>query len=286
MVVGQSVQAETAGTSALEATPLDGPFGVVVRGIDWDSPCEDEVMLIKQLLRRNLLIVFRGQPSPSYEQKDQFFSRFGRKMMETYDGTFHYDLFNKDDQKPIFRKNDGNYLVNAEGGTSELIWHTDHFHKPQIKTISVLEALEFEPGAAPTMFRDSYTAFELLPEALKRRLKHKVATYFDPRLPAPDKMPRLCDATHPLFRTHPESERTGLLLIDYTARIVGMPLEESQALIAELKDFVEAYAPVYIHNWEPGDLVMWDNVGLHHKRPAVAGSFRRVMRQYEGVAEA
>ena len=46
MVVGQSVQAETAGTSALEATPLDGPFGVVVRGIDWDSPCEDEVMLI------------------------------------------------------------------------------------------------------------------------------------------------------------------------------------------------------------------------------------------------
>ncbi|MCB2079555.1 MAG: TauD/TfdA family dioxygenase, partial [Novosphingobium sp.] len=105
-------------------------------------------------------------------------------------------------------------------------------------------------------------------------------------LPGPDKKPRLCDATHPVIRTHPESERLNLFVIDYTARIVGMPLEESDALIAELKSFVDTYAALYSHNWEPGDLMMWDNVGLHHKRPAVEGSFRRVMRQYEGVAEA
>lgn len=269
----------------LSFAPLDGPFGAVVRGIDWDQSHEDEVMLIKQALRRNLLLVFRGQESPSYEQKDKFFSRFGRKMMDTYDGTFHYDLFNKDDKQAIYRKDDGNYLVNAEGGTSELIWHTDHFHKPQIKTISVLEALEFESGAAPTMFRDSYTAYELLPAHLKLRLRNKVATYFDPRLPGPETHPRLCDAMHPLFRTHPESERVGLFLIDYTARIVGMSLEESKDLLAELHEFVGKYGPVYSHEWEPGDMVIWDNVGLHHKRPEVKGSFRRVMRQYEGVAE-
>ena len=264
----------------------DGPFGVIVRGIDWDNPQEDEVMLLKQAFRRHLMIIFRGQQSPTYEQKDKFFSRFGRKMLETYDGTFHYDLFSKDEKAAIHRKSDGNYLVNGAEGTSELIWHTDHFHKPQLKTISVLEALEFERGAAPTQYRDSYTAYEILPAHLRQRLEHKVAAYFDPRLPGPEEHPRLCDATHPVFQVHPESGRKCLYIMDYTRRIVGMTLEESDALLAEIRDFLAKYAPFYSHEWEAGDLVMWDNIGLHHMRPEVTGnSARRVMRQYEGVAE-
>ncbi len=274
------------GGAGLSFERLDAPFGVVVRGIDWDNPREDEVMLVKQAFRRHLLIVFRGQASPTYEQKDNFFARFGRKMMDTFDGAFHYNLFNRDEKAAIFRKGDGNYLVNGEGGTSELIWHTDHNHKPQIKTISVLEALEFEKGAAPTQFRDSYTAYELLPTDLRQRVENRQAVYFDPRLPGPEENPRLCDAMHPVVMIHPESGRRCLYVMDYTSRIVGMSVEESDVLIAELQAFSGKYAPFYSHEWEVGDLVMWDNVGLQHMRPAVENNARRVLRQYEGVAEA
>ena len=274
------------GGNSLTFERTDGPFGVIVHGIDWDNPGEDEVMLLKQAFRRHLLVIFRGQPSPSYEQKDRFFSRFGRVMTETFDGTFHYEMFSRDEKAAIHRKTDGNYLVNGADGTSELIWHTDHFHKPQLKTISVLEALEFEKGAAPTQYRDSYTAYELLPADLRQRLEHKQAVYFDPRLPGPEVQPRMCDAMHPVFMTHPESGRHCLYIMDYTKRIVGMSLAESDALIAELRAFAEKYAPFYSHDWEAGDLIMWDNIGLHHMRPEVRGnSARRILRQYEGVAE-
>ena len=51
--------ARQAGASASEQLvfeSLDGPMGVVVRGIDWDHPKPDEVRLLTQALRRHLEI--------------------------------------------------------------------------------------------------------------------------------------------------------------------------------------------------------------------------------------
>lgn len=269
----------------LEFTRVDGPFGVVVRGIDWDNPRDDEVMLLKQAMRRHLVLVLRGQASPTRQQQDAFFGRFGRVMTDTYDGTFHYNLFNKDESREIYKAEDG-FVLSATPGMPELVWHLDHFHKPQLKILSVLEALEFEQGAAPTDFRDTYTTFELLSPQMRSRLEHKHAVYFDPRLPDPSEQPRLCDAMHPVIQAHPESGRKCLYISDYTARIAGMSIEESDDLIAELKEFQAKYAPFYSHQWQVGDIAVVDNVGVQHKRPASLKTFARQIRGYEGVAEA
>lgn len=271
--------------SRLHFERVDGPFGVIVHGIDWDNVQEEEVMLLKQAMRRHLLLVLRGQVSPTREQQDTFFGRFGTVMTETFDGTFHYNLFSKDNSKAIHKAQHG-FVLNADPGLPELDWHTDHFHKPQLKIMSVLEAMEFERGAAPTQFRDTYTAYELLPASLRTRLEHKQGIYFDPRLPSPDRQPRLCDAMHPIFTAHPESGRRSLYVMDFTSRIAGVSREESDALLAELHDWQASYAPFYSHAWQVGDIAVVDNVGLQHKRPPATGDFRRVIRGYEGVAEA
>ena len=51
------------------------------------------------------------------------------------------------------------------------------------------------------------------------------------------------------------------------------------------RDHIDATAPRYAHPWRTGDLVMWDNIGLQHRRDAVPGNQRRMMRQHGGLAE-
>ena len=62
-----------------------------------------------------------------------------------------------------------------------------------------------------------------------------------------------------------------------TDSVVGLPEAESEALLARC--WAALYAPgnVYEHVWSGGDLVIWDNLALHHARSAVTG--RRTLRR-------
>jgi alpha-ketoglutarate-dependent taurine dioxygenase len=275
----------TASESRLRFSKLDAPFGIEVSGIDWDDPAPDEVRLITQALRRHLLLVFRGQKSPSHDQLDRFFERFGRLTLKTFDGAFHYTTFSRDDKVEIHRRDDGNYLTNTDAGLSELVWHNDHFHRPHLKLLSVIEAMDFEEGASSTCFRDMYTVYEMLPAEVRSRLEYKQTANFDPRQPGPQDKPRLCDAMHLVFPPHPHSGRKTLFVNDFTYRIVGVPDDENEKLLAQLRAFSLENAPFYEHEWRTGDMVVWDNVGLQHRRDGMPPGKRRVMRAYEAIAE-
>ncbi|HXC37872.1 MAG TPA: TauD/TfdA family dioxygenase, partial [Burkholderiales bacterium] len=78
-------------SSQLRFMPIPGaPFGVEVNGIRWGRPDAETVRLLTMALRRHLLILFRGQPSPSEDELDEFFRGFGRLVLDTEDGKFHY----------------------------------------------------------------------------------------------------------------------------------------------------------------------------------------------------
>jgi taurine dioxygenase len=154
-----------------------------------------------------------------------------------------------------------------------------------LKIVSVLEALEVEPGVVPTEFRDTYTAYETLPREQRSALELRQVIYFDPRMPPPDELPRLADAMHPVFTPHPHTGRRALFVNDFADRIAGVDRDESDALLAGLRDHIATDAPRYVHHWHNGDVVVWDNIGVQHRRDAVVGGLRRHMRQYGGLAE-
>jgi taurine dioxygenase len=98
-------------------------------------------------------------------------------------------------------------------------------------------------------------------------------------------MPRLADATHPVFTPHPHSGRRALYVNDFADRIVGLNRAQSDSILAELRRHIDAAAPRYTHRWRNGDMVVWDNIGLQHRRDAVPPHQLRTMRQYGGLAE-
>ena len=46
--------------------------------------------------------------------------------------------------------------------------------------------------------------------------------------------------------------------------MIGLPVEESRALLARLRDWATQPKYVYRHEWQPGDLLIWDNTGTMH----------------------
>jgi taurine dioxygenase len=281
---------ESARETRLTYEPVDGPFGVIVRGIEWSDTLPDPEIVaeLTRAFRRHLLLVLRGQEPPTHEQSNTFWSAFGPLVMETPDGQFHYNRFSKDKTTNNVRRSetDGNYVEADENGMMELGWHQDQSHKPQFKKFSILENVTFGPGAVPTAFRDMYTVCEMLPPEKKARLEGKQAIFLDPRLPGPDKLPRLCDAMHPVISSHPDSGRKAVFGSDWTIyRIAGMSEDESAETIAWLRDFAARNAPYYEHFWDEGDICVWDNFGVQHRRDYQPPGIDRVMRLFEGVAE-
>jgi taurine dioxygenase len=70
---------------------------------------------------------------------------------------------------------------------------------------------------------------------------------------------------HPVVRTHPETGRKALFVSEhFTTRIVGLPEDESRALLAELFDHSTRPEHIYRHQWQPHDMVFWDNRSLMH----------------------
>lgn len=277
----------------------DAPFGIEVRDVDWDGPSKADVAVLEAAIRRHLLIVLRGQPSPSEPQLDEFLRCFGRLVLDTEDGRAHYAGHLNPPERPASEMavasreymtraadNSGSTLYTpGAAGMSELVWHNDQSHRPMLKVLSVLEMVEMEEDVVPTEFRDTYTSAECLAPDERCRLEHKAVVYFDPRLPGPDALPRLADATHPLLVAHPHSGRRALYVNDFADRVVGTDREESDVLLTGLRARIAATAPRYVHRWQPGDIVMWDNIGLQHRRDEVPSRQRRMLRQHGGLAE-
>ena len=83
-----------------------------------------------------------------------------------------------------------------------------------------------------------------------------------------------------MVRTHPKTKRKAL----YVCRLItewveGMDRDESDALLDELFDHMEQEKFVYEHEWQVGDLLIWDNRCTLHARTAFDPAERRMLRR-------
>lgn len=179
-----------------------------------------------------------------------------------------------------------------------LLFHSDLAFTP-IPTLGIsLYAVEVPADGAPTFFANAVRAWSRLPAPLRERLSPLTGRHlFDltsQRGDVPYKLeshpenePR---AEHPLCMRHPDSGREILYASRMqTDRILELPADESDAILAEL--FSTLYSPdnIYEHRWRAGDLLVWDNLALQHARddmPEVeARTLRRVTLATAGVAD-
>jgi taurine dioxygenase len=174
-------------------------------------------------------------------------------------------------------------------GAGEAVWHTDMSYLPNPPKASVLYALEVPSSGGDTSFCSMYSAWEALPEPLRRRVervrvKHD-GTYnsggYTRQGVTPTDDPRTSPGTlHPLLSVHPETRRRGLYLgRRRNSYIEGLSLEESDALLDEIWALASRDSLAWRHQWRVGDLVLWDNRCTMHRRDAFDPAARRVMHR-------
>jgi taurine dioxygenase len=156
---------------------------------------------------------------------------------------------------------------------------------------AVLHALEVPPPEAGgnTYFANMFAAYETLPEQLKKAAEGKVAVHDASRNSAGHLRKGYKEVTdvretvgahHPLIRTDPGTGRKALFLGRRpNANVLGLDLAESEALLDAL--WAHATQPHFAmcHRWRVGDVLMWNNLSVLHRRDPFDPRTRRVMHR-------
>jgi alpha-ketoglutarate-dependent taurine dioxygenase len=176
----------------------------------------------------------------------------------------------------------------AEYLKGTVLWHFDGWNDPIPARGTVLTGRVLSKTGGQTEFSNTYAAYEELPEEKKARLEglkvaHTMAgaqrDLYEVVTPEQEAdWARFPVYRQPLVWTH-RSGRKSLLLGSSADWIEGMGREESGALLAELKAWALQRRFVYRHEWQVGDMIVWDNCGvLHRVEPYPADSGRVLHR--------
>ena len=174
-------------------------------------------------------------------------------------------------------------------GAGEAVWHTDMSYLPNPPDISMLYALEIPPVGGDTSLCSMAAAFSTLPDKIKTKvaqlsIKHD-GTYNSGGLLRKglreDNDPMTCAGQpHPIVCAHPRTKQPVLYLgRRRNAYIVGLEREESEDLLNSLWDYATLPENSYTHQWQVGDLLMWDNRATMHRRDPFDSSARRLMQR-------
>ncbi len=283
-----SLRQSSSASQAFEIRPFDAPLGAEILGIDLGTPLNaEDFARVHQAHLDHGVLVFRDQHITP-EQQIAFSRRFGELQIHVL------KQFLLAGRPEIFIIS--NIVENGQPiglGDAGKFWHSDLSYKELPSLGSMLYAQELPEEGGDTLFAQQQLAYETLPAELRaaidgRRAAHSyIARYADevfegiqrPRL-TPAQLAEVKAVVHPVVRTHPETGRKGLFVNEnFTTHILDIPEDESRQILAEL--FAHSARPefVYRHQWQPRDMVFWDNRALIHLATGCPRHLRRRMHR-------
>ena len=287
--------------AGFQVVPSKAALGAEIRGIDLTRIDEPTFRALHQAWLDNVLLVFRGQ-SLGAGDLVTLVRRFGTPVTSS---NLHKrdlseragnDLLNLPPEVTVVSnvKQDGKAVGIL--GDGEVVWHSDFSFKERPTAARMLVAMEVPPRelGGSTFFLNCYAAYDALSAELKKRISGmtiKQADIIDTAMKLRPGMSMDADIrtvpgpSHPVISTHPETGHNMIFLgRRHGAYVNGLSLEDSEALLNELWDRCTRPAFWYEHKWAVGDVVVWDNRAILHRRDPFESTSRRVLyaAQVEG----
>ena len=174
-------------------------------------------------------------------------------------------------------------------GDGEAVWHADMTYLQLPPKAGILYALEVPENQGNTHFANMALAYSELPNKLKEKIDDKILIHDSAHNSAgmlrkgysevdnPSETP---GARHPMVITDKNTNKKLLFLGRRPyAYIIGLELEESENLLNEIWEHATQEKFTWTQKWEKGDLLMWKNLNVLHKRDAFDPNTRRVMHR-------
>lgn len=271
----------------IEISKFDAALGATVSGIQLGQAQDGDIETIKQALDDNLVLVLHNQTMTDDELVATS-AKFGKLDIPGVNPT----------GKPFHAEHPeinviSNIMVDGQPagnlGAGEAVWHADMTYKDDPPRAAVLYALEIPPAGGSTYFANMYAAYEALPDSLKKAIDGKTAIHDASHNSAGilrkgyDEITDVREtpgARHTLARTNPINGKRALFLGRRPRSYVpGLTVAESDALLDQLWAHATQEQFVYRHDWKVGDVLMWSNLEVLHRRDPFDASARRRMHR-------
>ena len=257
-----------------QIVPSGHACGAEIVGVDLSAPGPLTAEALREAVREHLAVVVRGMPLTD-ESLLALGMLFGTPEMQ---GVSVLNQQADEVKKEHLVVSNRKQLERPTGttGRGEAVWMTELSYRMRPCSIALLHALEVPPAGGEIAFANQYLAYERLPDDLKARIEGRMLLHDESRLNDGSLRkghvevtdPReATGAQHRIVRTHPDTRRKALYLgRRRNAWIIGLPLEESEALLDALWAQATQPALVWTHQWRPGDTLIWDNRCLVHRQ--------------------
>ncbi|OHT19346.1 TauD/TfdA dioxygenase family protein [Edaphosphingomonas haloaromaticamans] len=267
--------------SPLDIVPVAGRIGAEIRGIALSGDLDDAtIAAIRAALVRHKVIFFRDQHELDDARQEAFAEKLGEPVAHP--------------TVPVAEGSRFLLELDSREGYAASSWHTDVTFVPAYPEASILRAIVIPEAGGDTLWANTVTAYEELPEPLRLLVDNLKAVHTNlydyaghfANLPQ-DKLEQhraifastVYETEHPVVRVHPESGERSLLLGHFVKQFVGLNGADSQRLLAVLQDHVVKPENTVRWRWRAGDVAIWDNRATQHRAIADFGLQRRHLRR-------
>ena len=266
-------------------TPLEGKtFGAVVTDVNLANLDEDSWNAVENAFHEHGCLVFPLQHLEDRAQID-FAFRFGEmELLRDDPEALAVAVSNVKEDGEVYTPDEMRYrtLRGNEG------WHTDSSYMPLAAKASILSAQVVPPAGGETAIADMRDAWDELDEVTRKRIEGLSAYHslyqsqaklgYEFQTGQGYGYHTKGAPLRPLVKTHPVTGRKSLFIGRHAYAIQGMAPEAAQELLDELLIFACAPQRTYLHAWQPGDVMMWDNRCMLHRACPYDYSEARVLR--------
>ncbi len=268
----------------LQITRTSAPVGAIVTGLDVDAISPDDADALYAAWLKYGVLVFKGCVS-SPEQHIRLTEVFGDTELHP---VVHLRL--PDEPRIIGLAANGGQPVAADDPDADKLvgvipWHSDLSYMEVPTRGALLRAITIPEKGGYTGWIDTIDLYKRLPVEVRTkiqglRITHSYRTAHLAQSMVKGSADLFPDSSLPLVSVHPENDQPVLNISPSSAKeITGLPPEEAQQLLDYLKDFACREEHAYIHHWEPGDVVLWDNWRTLHSALGHLKRYPRYMQR-------
>src|SRR4030095_11958224 len=228
----------------MKKTPLVQNFGLEITDVDLSELTDDALRDVLSDLAADGLLLFRKQVLDD-QALYAFSLRIGaleepaRKIVHSPDnsGVGYLTTLLNPEGKPL-----------GFGGNSTDYWHSDQEYRQNPATLATLYCLIAPRTGGTTSFASTLVRNLRLPHEVLSRLAGRRAEAIAAATPE-----------HIAY------------VSGNTVRFVGLPASEGETLKATVMASILRPENIYAHRWRMGDLILYDNTQLLHRRDAFEG---------------
>ncbi len=262
----------------LKSSPLSPEFGLIIEGVDLRDVTRSGLYPeIRQAFEESSALLFPGQ-SLNDTQHTALAELFGPlenrdAMAAGRDVAFEVSAVSNVIAEDQVSAPESLHTLNLQGN---MLWHTDSTFLPVPALVNILTARVVPTSGGQTELASTRAAWAAMPRELKAPLQDAIIWHrlshsrskISSDLAAQREMTRWPDRPWRAVWPNPVTGEEGLFIASHAFAIEGMGLNEGQELIEQAINFCTQPEFVYSHNWQVGDVLIWDErCALHRGRP-------------------